>query len=233
MAAEDLYPAGYMWQPTWCPGDNLNNTPAPDEDMYEIAGNLFDAEDYTGAKTMYQTLIQQYPQSKYAKAAMQELFALEKFVANDYNALQQYYTTNTAIQSDTALAASAAFLSSKCDVKTQSWPDAISYYENIILDPETMEDSIFAIINLGYVYFMMENSGYKSAHTGNLAQYKPETKEEFFQERDYLLSLLPGDQAKKPMHQNMAQRKAGELLPARSNYNNSNLTRNTLPRQRA
>jgi hypothetical protein len=212
VAAEDLYTTGYMWQPMWCPGDNMNNTPDPDEDMYAIAGNLFEAEDYVSAKTMYQTLIDQFPESKYAKAAMQELFALEKFVANNYNALQQYYTTNAAIQSDTTLAVSAAFLSSKCDVKTQNWPDAISYYENIILAPESMEDSIFAIINLGYVYFMMENSGYKSAHTGSLAQYKPETKEVFFDNRDYLLSLLPGDQAKNPMQENLAQLKEGELL---------------------
>ena len=212
VAAEDFYPTGYMWQPMWCPGDNMNNTPDPDEDMYAIAGNLFEAEDYVSAKTMYQTLIDQFPESKYAKAAMQELFALEKFATNDYNTLQQYYTTNTAIQSDTALAESAAFLSSKCDVKTQNWPDAISYYENIILVPETMEDSIFAIINLGYVYFMMENSGYKSAHTGNLVQYKPETKEQFFDDRDYLLSLLPGDQTKNATQENLAQLNEGELL---------------------
>ena len=212
VATEDLYPGAYLWQPTWCPGDNKNNTPDPDEDMYEIAGNLFDAEDYAGAKTIYQTLIDQYPQSKYAKAAMQELFALEKFVANDYSALKQYYATNATIQSDTALFESAAFLSSKCDVKTENWLDAISYYENIILDPETMEDSIFAIIDLGYVYFVMENSGYKSAHTGNLAQYKPETKEQFFEDRDYLLSLLPDDKTKNPMQENLAKLNEGELL---------------------
>jgi hypothetical protein len=212
VAAEDLYPGGYFWQPTWCPGDNKNNTPDPDEDMYEIAGNLFESEDYAGAKTMYQTLIDQYPQSKYAKAAMQELFALEKFVSNDYSALKQYYATSATIQSDTALFESAAFLSSKCDVKTENWPGAINYYENIILAPETMEDSIFAIINLGYVYFVMENSGYKSAHTGNLAQYKPETKEQFFEDRDYLLSLLPDDKTKNPMQENLAKLNEGELL---------------------
>jgi hypothetical protein len=58
----------------------------------------------------------------------------------------------------------------------------------------------------------MENSGYKSAHTGNLAQYKPETKEQFFEDRDYLLSLLPDDKTKNPMQENLAKLNEGELL---------------------
>ena len=206
--AEDLYPGGYIWQPTWCPGDNDNTAPDPDEDMYEVANNLFETEDYTGAKSMYEMLIDQYPQSKFAKAAMQELFAVEKFVSNDYSNLKQFYANNT----DPELAETRDYLVSKCDVKTENWSDAISYYENIILDPETMEDSIFAIIDLGYVYFMMENSAYKSAHTGNLVQYKPETKEQFFEDRDYLLSLIPGDPMNETMKGNIAELQEGKLL---------------------
>ena len=208
VATEDLYPGGYIWQPTWCPGDNDNTAPDPDEDMYEVANNLFEAEDYTGAKSMYEMLIDQYPQSKFAKAAMQELFAVEKFVSNDYSSLKQFYANNT----NPELAETRDYLVSKCDIKTENWPDAINYYENIIIDPETMEDSIFAIIDLGYVYFMMENSAYKSAHTGNLVQYKPETKEQFFEERDYLLSLIPGDPMNETMKGNIAELQEGKLL---------------------
>lgn len=208
VAAEDLYPGGYIWQPTWCPGDNDNTAPDPDEDMYEVANNLFETEDYAGAKSMYEMLIDQYPQSKFAKAAMQELFALEKFFSNDYSSLKQFYANNT----NPELAVTRDYLVSKCAIKLENWPDAISYYENIILDPETMEDSIFAIIDLGYVYFVMENSAYKSAHTGNLVQYKPETKEQFFENRDYLLSLIPGDPMNETMKGNIAELQEGKLL---------------------
>ena len=208
VAAEDLYPVGYIWEPTWCPETGGGITTGPDEDMYEVANSLFDAEDYTGAQSMYEMLIDQYPQSKFAKAAMQELFALEKFVSNDYSDLKQYYENNT----DPELSETGDYLVSKCDIKLENWPDAISYYENIILDPETMEDSIFAIIDLGYVYFMMENSSYKSAHTGNLAQYKPASKEQFFENRNYLLSLIPSDPMNETMKGNIAELQGGKLL---------------------
>jgi parallel beta-helix repeat protein len=208
VATEDLYSGGYIWEPEWCPGSDDNSTPDPDEDMYEIANNLFDIEDYAGAKDMYEMLIDQYPESKLAKAAMQELFALEKFVSNNYSDLKQYYANNT----DPELSETRDYMASKCDIKLENWPDAINYYENIIIDPETLEDSIFAIIDLGYVYFVMENNGYKSAYTGNLVQYKPESKKQFFDYSDYLLSLIPGDQLSKTMKGNIASLKEGELL---------------------
>ncbi|MBN2173647.1 MAG: T9SS type A sorting domain-containing protein [Bacteroidales bacterium] len=210
--SQDLYGGAYIWEPTWCPGSGSGTASNPDEDMFEVAGNLFEAEDYTGAKTMYETLIEQYPQSKLAKAAMQELFALEKFVTNDYNCLKQYYDANATIQAYPDLAETGDYMVSKCDIKLENWPGAISYYENIILDPETMEDSIFAIVDLGYVYFVMENSGYKSAYTGNMVQYKPESKEQFFDYRNYLLSLIPGDQMSETMKGNISGLKAGALM---------------------
>lgn len=192
-ASQDLYPGGCIWSPTWCPGGSSDRTPGADEDMYEVAVNLFDSEDYAGAKTIYQTLIGQYPESKFAKAAMQELFALEQYGSDDYNSLKQYYTSNSTIQSDTTLNETGKYLAAKCDIKTANWPDAIGFYENSILNPESFEDSIFAIIDLGYAYFMMENSGQKSAYSGNLYQHKPESKEQFKENRDYLLSLLPAE----------------------------------------
>ncbi|MDZ4205085.1 MAG: T9SS type A sorting domain-containing protein, partial [Bacteroidales bacterium] len=120
--------------------------------------------------------------------------------------------SNDSIQADTILQKLAVSLSNKCDVKLENWPDAIDHYESIINDPETLEDSVFAIIDLGYVYFLMENSGYKSSYTGQLTQYKPESKEQFFDHRDYLLSLLPGDNVSESMKGNIAALKEGELL---------------------
>lgn len=209
---EDFYPGGYIWEPTWCPEIGGDMEKGPDEDMFEVANTLFETEDYAGAKSMYEMLVDQYPQSKFAKAAMQELFALEKFVSDDYSSLKQYYTTNSTIQSNAVLSETGSYMVSKCDVKLENWPGAISYYENIILNPENMEDSIFAIIDLGYVYFVMENGGYKSAYTGDLVQYKPTSKEQFIENRNYLLSLIPGDQMSETMKGNITGLKEGELL---------------------
>jgi len=211
-AAQDFYPSSYIWSPIWCPGNNENLSASPDEDMYEAANNLFETENFADAKSMYELLVNQYPESKFAKAALHELFALEKFATNDYNSLKQYYATNSTIQSDTALAKLGNYLVSKCDVKLEYWSDAIGYCENIIQSPESFEDSIFAIIDLGYVYFVMENSGYKSAYTGKLTGFKPASKEQFIENRNYLLSLIPGDHKSETLNRNIAELKEGELL---------------------
>ncbi|OYT14585.1 MAG: hypothetical protein B7C24_17590 [Bacteroidetes bacterium 4572_77] len=187
---EDLYPNGYSWQPTWCPGSGINNDPDAAKDMYDTANNLFDAEDFIAAKDIYLLLIDQYPQSKYAQSALQELYALEKFVSNDYSSLKDYYANDNTIQTNQELTKTGDYLVSKCDVKLNNWSGAIEYYENIILNPESMEDSIFAIVDLGYVYYNMENSENKSTYTGSLAQYKPSSQKQFFENRDYLSETL-------------------------------------------
>lgn len=190
---EDFYPGGFVWNPTWCPsGEGGGQEEA--EAMYASASAMVSEEEYPEATETYKNLVDQYPQSEYAKAAMNDLFALAQFTGSDYAGLKNYYSTNSAVQSDSVLAETGEHLATRCDIKLENWSPAIEYYENIILNPESMEDSIFAIINLGYIYFVMENSGYKSAYNGKFTQFKPESKEQFFENRDYLLSLLPGNQ---------------------------------------
>lgn len=75
----------------------------------------------------------------------------------------------------------------------ENWENAITWYENTIENPPTFEDSIFAIIDLGYTYLLMENSGLKSAFKGSLTQHIPVSQERFTENRDYLLSLLHGE----------------------------------------
>ncbi|MCD4736992.1 MAG: T9SS type A sorting domain-containing protein, partial [Bacteroidales bacterium] len=68
--------------------------------------------------------------------------------------------------------------------------EAIQWFEDIIQSPPAFEDSLFAIIDLGYTYLLMQQGGYKSGYTGNLPQHKPESLVLFRENRDYLLSLL-------------------------------------------
>lgn len=73
----------------------------------------------------------------------------------------------------------------------EDWQPAITHYEDIINNPPSPDDSIFAIIDLGHTYFLMANSGGRSMATGNLLEHNPNSEEEFIEKRDYLLSLLP------------------------------------------
>lgn len=208
---EDLYPHAYFtWSPTWCPGDGIGGLSAA-EQMYVDANEQIESQGYNEAKLLYKQIVEIYPESEYAVSAMKELVRLEKFAGNDYYSLKDYYNTNESVQNDTILRDLSASLANDCDVKLENWTEAVDYYENTIIEPVSIEDSVFAIIDLGYTYFLMENANNKSAYTGQLTQFKPESKEKFFDHRDYLLSLLP-DKSTDKSKNNISTLKEGELL---------------------
>jgi len=188
---EDLYPInGFMVDPTWCPGgDTIIHKAA--ETLYLSGIAQYDSSEYVNAKSTFEMVVNQYPETKYASAAMKDLFTIEKLITDDYGTLKQYYDTAPVIQADTVLANLSNFLSNKCDVKLENWQLAINHYEDIIINSGIPEDSIFAIIDLGYLYFLMDNSGSRAQATGHLIEHKPNLKEEFTEKRDFLLSLLP------------------------------------------
>jgi tetratricopeptide (TPR) repeat protein len=196
----------------WCPsGGKDTSVPGSDEAIYTNAKDLFETEFYAQSKDSFQLLINQYPESHYSHASMKDLFALEKFVSNNYDSLMQYYRTNDSIQADSSLAKLGYFLANKCDVKLENWQTAIYWYEDVIQNPESTEDSIFAIIDLGYTYFLMNNSGNKAGYTGKMLEHIPKSMKEFREKRDYLLSLLPVDKKNQALENSLKTLKAGEL----------------------
>jgi hypothetical protein len=58
----------------------------------------------------------------------------------------------------------------------------------------------------------MENGGLKSTYTGTMPQYKFSSQKDYEENRDYLLSLLPGDGLSETMKQSLSTLKTGELL---------------------
>ncbi|MCD4747332.1 MAG: hypothetical protein K8R58_13620 [Bacteroidales bacterium] len=95
----DLYPASYYnYLPIWELNSGAGSNGA--EEMYNSAQDKIAQEDYSGAKADFQQIIFDYPTSKYAQAAMRELFSLEEFENNDYVALKSYYNSNSNIQSN-------------------------------------------------------------------------------------------------------------------------------------
>lgn len=208
----DLYPHTYFaYEPTWCPGLTAQETDVA-EQLYMDGMAQFEAGQYNEAKAIFLLLIEQFPKTIYAEAAMKQLVTIEQLASNDYDALKIYFQTNDSIQSDSTLQVLASALANKCDVKLENWAQAISWYENQIINPASLEDSVFAIIDLGYVYFLMENQGLRSAYTGKLLEFKPESKEQYFEHRDYLLSLLPGKTGNTDSQQSLTQLTHGKLL---------------------
>lgn len=210
-AAEDLYPNGYIWNPIWCPPE-IGESESEDEQLFNTAMNYVDQGDFIDAKNSFQLLIGQYPSSTYADASMKELFNIEKYIGSDYSNLSDFFLTNDNIQKDTSLFLLSGFLYNKCNLKIANWESSINWFENIIQNPESIEDSIFAIIDLGYAYLLMENGGYKSSYIGQMTEHKPRSRNDFIEKRDYLLSLIPGDQMSDSHGMGISNLEAGELL---------------------
>jgi hypothetical protein len=185
--------------------------------MYNTADSLFANGNNTGAKLLFESLIEEYPDSKFAEAAMKNLFSLEQFAGNDYVGFKQYYLTNDSITADTNLEKVGEFLANRCDVQMQNWPQAIDWYENRIINPPSDVDSICAIIDLEDIYLLMENGGEKSSYIGKLPQYKPSSVNRYRTYRDSLIALLPFDHKKMPSKDPSAKLKANELM---QNYPN-------------
>ncbi|HLO91612.1 MAG TPA: right-handed parallel beta-helix repeat-containing protein [Lentimicrobium sp.] len=179
----------FLTYPQWTPGTIA--PVGPDEDLYTTASNYFADGDYALAKAQYQLLINLYPKSQYAEAAIKDLVRLEEYAGKDYAGLQEYFLTNDSITNDTILSEVAEIAANDCDIKQQNYPLAIDWYENRILNADNTADSIFAVIDLGYVYTLMEEDGLRSNFIGRYPEYKPVNKIAYYKTKNYLLSLLP------------------------------------------
>jgi hypothetical protein len=208
----DLFPSGYIWNPIWyCflgEGDGLYTET---ENIYLEAINKIDSGDYSSAKIDFKQIVLSDPNSTYAQAALKEIYSIEAFDENNYQDLKNYYETDSIIINTPELEKIADFLINFCEIKLENWPTAIDWFENEIINPESFEDSIFAIIDLGYTYFLMENSGLKSSYSGQFAEYVPTSRDQFEINRDYLLSLLPEDQLNKTQNGRLESFTAGEI----------------------
>jgi len=104
-------------------------------------------------------------------------------------------------------------LANWCNVEMENYPAAIEYFENIIDDPPSFQDSILAIIDLNNVYDMMSSGGNKSTYIGRYNQYKPATKEELDESVAFHTELLFRD---KNMNEDfksaLVSLKQGELM---------------------
>jgi len=180
--AEDIHPYDqFIVDPVWEPGKSGSPTPEPAEILYQSGLDDFSNEDYSNAETTFKNLIETYPKSSFAIAALHELFALEQFTDNDYYKLYGYYAS--IAPTDTALFAVADFLATRCHVKEKNWQPAVDWYEDRIENPPSYQDSVFAVIDLGDIHLMMaaDTAGAPGAKCAlvsyRLADIKPHSKQ--------------------------------------------------------
>lgn len=188
VASEDLCPDldYYNYKPEW-PLIYVPLGDGPATLLFESAQAKVETGDYSGAETDYKNVVSQYPESEYALSSMKELLALEKSTDADFAALKAYYATLTTTEDIERL---AGYLANTCDIELENWPDAIAWLEDIIDNPSSYPDSLFAIIDLETVYQKMQNTGLKSSYVGRYPEFRKNSVAEFKKSRNYYLSLL-------------------------------------------
>lgn len=211
-----LYPwenyAGY--EIVWCPDGGTpppSDPPLPDI-LFNNAEEAFINEDYINAKEIFKSIIFIYPNTKEAEESLKELFRLEYFTENNYQNLKEYYLSNDTIISYPSLKVLGDFLANRCDVINENWENVINWYENKIQNPCSIEDSIYSIIDLGYVYLLMDSTNLKSSQIGTFPQYKPKNMISFIPHRDSLLKLVPGKHRTHQLIRNIFSLRNGELI---------------------
>ncbi|KQC04733.1 MAG: hypothetical protein APR54_02015 [Candidatus Cloacimonas sp. SDB] len=183
---QDLYPSiAYIYQPYW----NPVVTKGSPELLFEVAVLYEESENYTLAADTHKEVIETYPESRFAAASAKELVSIEKQSNQEFNSLKSYYQAEPNMQYDSEMQKLSESLINYCDIEIMNYEKAIDHFEEIITDPPSIQDSIFAIIDLGYTYLLMgENS--RSDFTGRYPELIPQSFQEFQINRERLLNRL-------------------------------------------
>jgi len=196
-----LHPSKLLvWDPVWdCKGKSGAPPRGDDEELYLAGLDYFANEDYPNAESTFKELINTYPQSHFAIAALHELFALEHYTNQDFYSLNSFYATIAPLDSN--LFNIAEFLATRCLVKERDWQPAVDWYEERIMNPPSYQDSVFAVIDLGDIHLMMEADTIGKGKSGHFCHYrlpdiKPKSRMRYEETKTSLLATLP--QIKKP-----------------------------------
>ncbi len=193
--SSDLNPEeAFIYTPIWNPGIIEDIVDGDAKALYDSGKQYEENQEYDFAEQCYKQIISLYPDSEYAQIAAKELLALEcklgiERSVQDFADLKSYYETEPNLQYSYELSQLTDYLANYCDIKLGNLPEAISWFENVIVNPPSPADSIFAVIDAGYTYLLLENIN-RSNFVGQITSLKPNSREDFEQNRDQLLKEL-------------------------------------------
>ncbi len=186
-------PTFYSWEPTWCPPSSCNGDD-PGKGEFEQAQIFIDSGNFELAESQLKDLILTYSDSKYANEAAKKLIPLKELSDQDYSGLKNFYNTTSVLHNDSLVDMLTDHLKTRCDIEQKAYETAINWYENEIVDPVSLDDSIYSIIDLQDTYMLMfADSIFKTPHnvfTGKLIQYRPSTFYAYQTNKEVLIKLL-------------------------------------------
>jgi len=175
--------------PDWSPMCTYKSASAAFKTKYDSAVAFISENNYNLAEEKFKEIIEDTLVSNYSYASLNQLFEIKKNYDEDFMGLQNYLVSINLIQDTTDLGKLARIISNKCDIELENYQTAVNFFEDIILNSGSNQDSIFAIIDLGYLYLELNNNR-ASIVSSMLPQYIPESRNMYEIERDILLDLL-------------------------------------------
>lgn len=189
----NLIPMGhYAYRPIYEPCSKSTIALTDANVLYQTGIDQIATGNYAIAKITFQEVVNLYPKTEQASNALKDIFNLESLTNNDFASLKTYYLSEDSIVGNERLERLGQNLANKCDEKLGNYEVAIDWYEDMIEYPPTLQDSVFAIIDLENCYSQMEiDSNLKSSsYVGKMAQYKLSTEKAHQDHRNELLALL-------------------------------------------
>jgi tetratricopeptide (TPR) repeat protein len=178
--ALDLNPlSAFIYEHTWTPGNIQAIEESAAAALFRDAFYHESNAEYAAAIADYKQVIELFPTTEYAALAAKALLRIEdvkKDLADpnlDYTALKTYYESESNLYLNQEIDYITSNLIAQTDLRIENYIDAISFYESVISNPPSSVDSLYAIINLGYAYLLMEDSQKGLSYVGKYANLKP------------------------------------------------------------
>lgn len=187
--SRDLSPEpAFTYLPMWEPGIPLQVLEDEAFLLFEEAMSATDNMEYVVAEQKLKQIIAEYPETKVCIDATKQLLVLTEKYNQNYDALELYYTTYPTLRNDPILIKMADYLANFCRMKSENYSEAIQFFEDLILNPPSLPDSLFAVIDAGYAYLLMEQNSDKSSYAGDLKWLKPGSVTAYLNSRNALIN---------------------------------------------
>ena len=188
---EDLIPSGsYDYDPSWNIGQYCVKDGGEAGELYDEAKEFIDSSYYSQADSNFKEIISDFPEDPHAIQSLRELYNIEESNGNDYDSLRLYYKTVITANQDSLLCRSADWMSMHCLIMMDSSQKAIDWLDSTINIPQNTVDSIFAIINLGYIYTHFPDTTLKSALYTTHNEHIPRSYSDYKIRREELFQTL-------------------------------------------
>ncbi len=188
---EDLVPNGsYDYDPYWNIGQYCVKDGGEAGVLFDEAKEYVDSGYYSQADSNFREIISDFPDDPHAIQSLRELYNIEESNGDDYDSLRLYYKTVITANQDSLLCRSASWMSMHCLIMMDSSQKAIDWLDSTINVPENTVDSIFAIINLGYIYTHFPDTTLKSTLYTIHNEHIPKSYADYKNKREELFEKL-------------------------------------------